>query len=859
LPQALAIGIHTNAGWTGPDALLVGGETLRVRHCASSLALREELLLAEEGARPVVILTPLTDMDLEADVRARLARGRLLTVKIWDVVRDAFQLRDIDARLVDKTWMADLLLELHGEHPDRVVASGFLDADTAWDLAAERLGLPSGRPDALELLRWAHRGAGEAVHQLAEEKRTALQQRCEETAGPVAGPLLPALLRSPQEAVPLGLVCSVLFSPDARDEERTLLSQAAVRLEPLCGGRPVTAAAGQAWARAAEAVAEDAVGSGGLEGARNLLQNADALLEKVQAAECAYLGRYSLLGFEQLLERFGSALDACVTGPSSGSVDDALEALRQHGLASAQASRLRRCEMAARLVHWLPSATPPPAPGSFLEAAKEYAAEGGCVDWVRSALELGDGCRGLSEAFGRLLARVGEVREKENAHFGRLLANWVASGNPGDSALPVEAVLARVVGPLAEQAPVLLLVLDGMSVAVFRELAQDLTQQGWVELLPEGRREIGPAIAAFPTVTEVSRASLLCGKLTSGAANVERAGFSSHELLRQRASSRKPPVVYHKGDLAESTEPGLAPEVRHDLEDPERRIAAVVVNAIDDHLAKGDQLRPVWSIETIRPLRGLLHACQQAGRVVVITSDHGHVLERGGTLHSYADAERWRADDGAPVEGEVVVAGPRVVLPPSKRLIAPWTEGLRYGQKKNGYHGGVSPEEVVIPIGVFSIDGPLEGWVEVGPRMPAWWTSSGAAPTTTPAKAKPRRRGKAAQKTLFDESHPEADRGWLEELFVSQTWKDQTQAASRLRLEEALVRSALAAFQGRGGRLTRNALAHELDLPLVRLGGVITALRRVLNVDGYEVLEVDAASDTLILNEALLRKQFDLA
>jgi hypothetical protein len=37
------------------------------------------------------------------------------------------------------------------------------------------------------------------------------------------------------------------------------------------------------------------------------------------------------------------------------------------------------------------------------------------------------------------------------------------------------------------------------------------------------------------------------------------------------------------------------------------------------------------------------------------------------------------------------MTGSRVVIPDTHRLIAPWTEKVRYGVKKNGYHGGVSP------------------------------------------------------------------------------------------------------------------------------------------------------------------------
>lgn len=44
------------------------------------------------------------------------------------------------------------------------------------------------------------------------------------------------------------------------------------------------------------------------------------------------------------------------------------------------------------------------------------------------------------------------------------------------------------------------------------------------------------------------------------------------------------------------------------------------------------------------------------------------------------------------------MSGSRVLMPESKTLIAPWTERLRYGMKKNGYHGGLTPQEMVVPM-----------------------------------------------------------------------------------------------------------------------------------------------------------------
>jgi ParB-like chromosome segregation protein Spo0J len=60
----------------------------------------------------------------------------------------------------------------------------------------------------------------------------------------------------------------------------------------------------------------------------------------------------------------------------------------------------------------------------------------------------------------------------------------------------------------------------------------------------------------------------------------------------------------------------------------------------------------------------------------------------------------------------------------------------------------------------------------------------------------------------------------------------------------------------RGGKLSRGALAQRLGLPPIRLGGFLTAARRLLNVDQERVLSMDEASDTVALDRAVLEAQF---
>lgn len=75
---------------------------------------------------------------------------------------------------------------------------------------------------------------------------------------------------------------------------------------------------------------------------------------------------------------------------------------------------------------------------------------------------------------------------------------------------------------------------------------------------------------------------------------------------------------------------------------------------------------------------------------MVLTSDHGHAVERGGRSEPRQQADsRWRPASTSDVgPDEVLLQGPRVMT--SGVIIAPWAEDLRYGRKAAGYHGRVS-------------------------------------------------------------------------------------------------------------------------------------------------------------------------
>ena len=100
---------------------------------------------------------------------------------------------------------------------------------------------------------------------------------------------------------------------------------------------------------------------------------------------------------------------------------------------------------------------------------------------------------------------------------------------------------------------------------------------------------------------------------------------------------------------------------------------------------------------------------------------------------------------------------------------------------------------------------------------------------------------------------------WLDRLFASTSLLAQKALSSGRGLpSDDEVRRLLLALTERGGRMTRVALAQRMGLPPYRLTTLVAATRRLLNVDGLQVLDVEEASDTVILNRPLLEQQFEI-
>jgi hypothetical protein len=294
----------------------------------------------------------------------------------------------------------------------------------------------------------------------------------------------------------------------------------------------------------------------------------------------------------------------------------------------------------------------------------------------------------------------------------------------------------------------------------------------------------------------------------------------------------------------------------------------VVVNAIDDHLAKSEQLRLAWTLDQFQHLDALLYEAQVAQRAVVVTSDHGHLLEAGSRRLAGSAEERWRPYADNLAAEELVFEGPRVQqVTGVERIIVPWSEAVRYSQKKQGYHGGATPQEVLVPLAVLVPQHrTLAGWEALPDRTPAWWSQgelTRAEVSAMPACATRRaRQATAMQGTLFAEaagrSAETARVDWIEHLLGSPVFAAQRHVAGRRAPDDQCVRALLTTLEAHHDRLARRVLEQVLGAPAFRLRGILAGVQRLLNVDGYQVLTVDDISGTVALNRQLLNTQFQL-
>jgi hypothetical protein len=824
-------------GWNGKPAIAVnGGKNVPVYWCGSVLEFRERLADATPE-EPVILLTSQPEPDLGQDALCLLAGQRLRKLGVWEPLMAAFNASTIAPPVRRNEELGAALMRVVPSAGYEPAPNGVITAEYAWsELARAVLGVaPAGPVELMTLVAKPEIApkfaptADEKVNDLLPDLIDSLHG----PVGPAAGPILSAAAAGyASQLVPLGLAAEVVFSA----HDASALAEAVGRFERFFSV-PITAQGCLEMASAARGLVEVADEPQ----SSSWAQSAEEILQTVKAEDFAWISSTLPSGFEQRLERFGEAIELPAAADRLPTVREALGSVLAHALAARSKRRVRAAQMAGRL--WLFLTGDESVATSFGDAATRHVREGGFVDLAREAFDQEEPSTSLAAAYGSLVAEVDSRREARSITFAQLLAAATGADSLGPC-VPVEDALRAVVLPLALVKNVLLVVLDGLSEAVYRSVGADLQRRGWSEVDPDGGAR-APMVAVLPSVTKFSRTSLLAGRRTSGAQAVERDGMD--EVLRPAGRS----ALHHKADLSDRD--GIA----EDVADQGLTVVGVVINAIDDLLDKGDQLYPDWSVDAIGPLGWLLAEAESSGRAVVIAGDHGHVLERGTEYRpDDGGGSRWRLVEPSadPVADEVRLEGPRV-LAGDGAVICPAVEGVRYRRRSAGYHGGATPQEVITPLAVLLPPGvEVDGWRLVNEAEPDWWLLEEDVPvhvTQLPSSS----RGPVNQEALFGEAQRVQAPKWIDDLLQTDLYRSNKERQHRPPPEEKVI-ALLEELERKSFVAADSAAARVLRVPQLRVAGVVASIQPLLNVEGYQVLSRDRETGEIRLDRESLRAQF---
>ncbi|MFF7456796.1 BREX-2 system phosphatase PglZ [Kitasatospora sp. NPDC008115] len=919
--------------WAGA-AELGWGERQRARVAAapSPLAAYELVLahLAADASGPeiLVVLTDREESELGPDLLARVHRQRVNAVDTWDVVRQAFGAASADNRLLKDNWAAESLLDATPPAGWPQLGGGVLARPGALaSLALRRLGIGRFDPDRAEqsgspgpgldvpaLLRWSLTPGGpDRFLALRAPERAGLASfLAEEDQAGLTGKALLALVAAEHgpDAVAFGLVCAALWvhadaaSATAQDYRARGRAERWFGEEPPAQGEALDALA-TAFGRSCEEFVsvllligrsgsdDEAADARKMTGA--VLNRAESLVDQFGARLAAEASPVLATGLDARFAAVGRALD----GGNLSKVAEAVLAVGEHRLTLGQSSRVRaeRARMAQRLAQWLATDPSTEVP-NMADGITNHANQTGWVDLALEHIEAGgDTDEVLASSYNRLCSSVRTKRREIDRCFAQTLATWTAAGpDPKTAMLTVETFLQKVVAPVvkAGERRVLLVVVDGMSAAIASELGTELRQQ-WAEYDPTPRATGSTAssdvprpperraiAAALPTVTAVSRTSLFAARLMTGTQADESRIVPTHRFWGSEKVA-----VFHKDDLRSETGGAVFGSELSEALAGDTHVA-VVLNTVDDRLAKeqkhGDGS---WRLSQIGGLQDLLRVAAAQGRAVILTSDHGHVVDRGGVKvdRDTPLSARHRAPGGALGDTEITLSGPRVVSPQTgNEIVALWDSDSRYTALKAGYHGGASLAEVAIPLLALLPFGatPPKGWRELGSPEPSWWSLTPGVPTPEPIPVTvPKKPAKATRpskpvapghEALFEVAiEPAVDDGdalltpkllspqdaMVGKLLSSQTFRDQVDLLAR-KPDLVKVEKALRALLDAGGTLPVTALAQRIGELAVRADGFAAVLRQLLNYDSIQVLETLPDGRTLRLDTDLLCIQFDL-
>lgn len=886
------------------DQLEVRGAQVRVVPVRGELELRRRLLDVGDSDR-VAFLVPWT-VEMPIDLQGRFAKsGRVFRIGRDVRIGKLFGAAEVDPA-VHASPLGDYLL-LHQAGDTFSIGAGRLTVDTMWAAWLERTwGLDAGGELALDvLLGWAALDARGAqfmetiAARSAGAVRDALLAHLASRLGP-AGPVVWKAWEAGRGTVALELALVIGALGAAVTEDQVVAMWTRTTATQVLG--PGVSDALVRMGAAADTALRYVERRDGAERVRRLVQAADVRADDEALRPHLVASTRLPSAWRARLARLGESLNAAAESPSEATAGEAVERLRSlsgHDLFSSpeQTAVVRRAEMAVRLAGWLAArveADLAPAATTYADVellASWYVREGGYLDWARREAR-GGGDGPFARGVAAVVTAVDAVREALDRRFARALPAWHEARRPATQLIPIDQAVKRLVVPFLDEDPerrLLIVLMDGMAWAQAAELLESMGQRAsvWAPLAWHGMagNRIGdapfpPVLTNFPTVTEVSRAAFFAGKWMpvgpSPNTQDDPKRWAANADAKKFSAASDAPQLLLRGD-GQTRDGSASEEARRRVADRSRRLVAVVINAIDMSLKSDVAHQHRWTVDAVKSLRDLLDCAMEAGRAVLLCSDHGHVpadrLTSSGAMQDGARWRAWTSPDEVIEPHEVALrAGDGVWAPRGAHgVVLLGDDAHRYGGgAASGEHGGASLAEVVAPclfIGNADTPGASDdrGQAVRPARAPAWWNFDvvGGPGIVEPAERRAKRPKQPERQlpllTGFPTPPPPVEAPRKQPVTSPLTDSDLLKARAPKQADRERVIAAVEFLRARNGVADAAAFAAELGEFAARVSGLVSRLQEVLNVDGYQVLRFERQTKQVHLDVEKLAQQFEIA
>ena len=302
----------------------------------------------------------------------------------------------------------------------------------------------------------------------------------------------------------------------------------------------------------------------------------------------------------------------------------------------------------------------------------------------------------LADDITKATERYQEARSKLNRLFAKELVESYKIWVNGKDVPTVANILTQFVKPNLQDSIALLLIVDGLNYPVWRNIASDIAKRR-LSLSEE------PVISLLPTVTGVGRRAIFAGmspKMFYPYLEDEEESQSGEEASLKENLKDVTIALFRKRHLNEQFA-----FVNSTIADGDVDLVCVIINEIDDALRaqSGDLTK---NLGDLAYLSSLLQIGIDAGRVLIIASDHGFTPD-GGERIKLEDAKVKEDFDRfaivtEDVEAEGVIIAEDLLYDFGGKVALLTDFGARLKIPHNGYHGGASLEEVIVPCAVIT-------------------------------------------------------------------------------------------------------------------------------------------------------------